>query len=281
MNKEFAWFLGYLLSDGCINRPKYRGKGDETHLEFICKYSDREVLEKVRDILKTKAKISDYPHYKSPQSKLRVYDRKDIIANYSNIKTHIPEDIKGFERHFIRGLVDGDGCLYYRENRDSFVINYINEHKQIVDWVINVLNKELNIPVKEPRYVESDHIYSIAYEGNIARLISHWLYSGEIKNCCLQRKRDKYLKVVMKNNDIQDNNAAILYAVKAFIDENDEIAFRIPSLQTLDWAKRIQKLLDFNTTPVFHNKGRRKYYHLYSAEKDQITNTRNILNSVS
>lgn len=277
MNIEEAWLLGYLLSDGCINRPKYRNKGDETHLEFVCKYSDTEILYKVKDILKTKANVCSYPDYKSPQSKIRIYDRKDFIQKYNNIKTQIPEDILGFERHFIRGLTDGDGCLYYRESRDSFVYNYVNEHEHIVKWVTNIFEEKLNIPVKNIRYVEKDHIYSISYEGNIAKLIAHWLYHGNIEHCCLERKRQKYIKHVLKNNYIDNFDDATIYAVNAYIDKNNEIAFNVPNMQTLIWAQRLQKILSYNTVPVFHNKGKRKYYHLY-IPKAEIANTQDILN---
>ena len=57
MDKNLAWLLGYLLSDGSIATPKYRKKGDETHLSFICKYSDRDILEKVKRILQTLSKL--------------------------------------------------------------------------------------------------------------------------------------------------------------------------------------------------------------------------------
>lgn len=268
MNQEKAWLLGYLLSDGSIVRPTYRGKGDETHLTFICKYDDRKILEKVKNILQTNARIKDYPDYKSPQSKIDIYDQKDFIKKYNNIKTEIPEeDIFGYERHFIRGLFDGDGCIYYRENRDTLIMNFINEYENITQWVIDTISEKLNIPSKKCRYVEKDHIWVVAWEGNIARLIAYWLYSGNIKSCCLDRKRNKYLEVVLNNNHFDNKDDELLYAVKAYIDENNEIAFRVPKQQTLPWAQRLQSLLSYNTVPVFHNKGKRKYYHLYIPQK--------------
>lgn len=270
MNKETAWLLGYLLSDGCINRPTYRKKGDETHLEFICKYDDREVLHKVKQILGTRAVVKDYPNYQSPQSKLRVYDKKDFIQKYKDIKTVIPNDINGFERHFIRGLVDGDGCLYYRQSRNSFVLTFINEYPQIVRWVTETICSQLKLPDKDIRHVEQDHIWSVGWEGNIARLIAFWLYSGDIEHCCLKRKLEKYRNVVLDNKTFSDIDEELLYATKSFIDDNNEIAFEVPGLQTLPWAHRLQNLLSFNTVPVFHNKGRRKYYHLYIPDKSVI-----------
>ena len=277
MNKEFAWFLGYLLSDGSIVRPKYRSKGDETHLSFTCKFDDTEVLHKVKNILQTKAVVHNYPSYKSPHSKLRVYDRKDIVERYPDIKTHIPDDISGFERHFIRGLFDGDGCLYHRVSRDSFVMNFVDENQNITQWVADIIAKALLLPKKDARYRPKDHLWEIAWEGNTARLIAWWLYHGDINHCVLDRKLKKYQECVLNCLISENENINILRAAKAFIDENNEIAFKVPSLQTLDWAKRLQNVLSFNTIPVFHNKGRRKYYHLYVPDKSLIIDMRDIL----
>lgn len=264
MNKELAWFLGYLLSDGSIVRPKYRKKGDETHLSFICKYDDREILHKVKNVLKTKAKVHDYENYKSPNSKLRVYDRKDIIKKFSNIKEKVPSlEIKDFERHFIRGCVDGDGTLCYRKNRKSFRIGFIDEVEEITQWVSDIICKKLSLPYKKVKFVPQNNVYSIEWEGNIAKLIAWWLYHGDIENICLERKLNKYKEYVCDNKEFKNINDEILNASNAYIDDNNEIAFITPSCQTLDWCKRLQKLLSFNTVPVFHNKGKRKYYHLY------------------
>ena len=129
MNKEFAWFLGWLLTDGSITRPTYRGKGDESHIQFCLHVCDEEVLYKIKTVLQTRANVKTYPTYQSQQCKLRVYDRKDIVNDYADIKKHIPKDIEGYERHFIRGLVEGDGCLHYRESRKTIRINFLNQEK--------------------------------------------------------------------------------------------------------------------------------------------------------
>lgn len=264
MNKEKAWLLGYLLSDGTITRPPYRGKGDETHMQFICKYSDREVMYKLKDILGTSAKVHEYPNYKSPQAKLRPYDRRDIINEYSDIKQRVPaEKIAGYERHFIRGCVDGDGTLSYRASRDSFRIGFIDEVKDITQWVANTVCEHLMLPHKEVRWMPQNNVFEVLWEGTLARLIAWWLYHGNVQHCSLQRKYDKYNEVVTDNKLFISTDDELMYVAKAFFDKNGEIAFITPGCQTLDWCKRLQKLLSFNTVPVFHNKGKRKYYHLY------------------
>lgn len=264
MNKEMAWLLGYLLSDGAITRPPYRSKGDETHLHFICKYDDRELMYKVKDILKTRAIVHNYPDYKSPQSKIRIYDRRDIIDKYSDIKTSIPvDDIKGYERHFIRGCFDGDGTLSYRVNRKTFRIGFIDEYQNITQWVCDTLCKRLGLPQKTCRWVPQNNVYEALWEGKVANIIAWWLYHGDIDNCCLERKKKIYIDKVLNGNVFRNDDEEALYAANAYIDSDGEIKFRLPSTQTLKWAKIMKQVLSFNVVPVFHNKGKRKYYQLY------------------
>lgn len=264
MNKEIAWFLGFLLSDGSIIRPTYRGKGNEQHISFCIHYKDKEVLYKIKDILHTRAKVHVYPNYKSPQAKIEIYDRKDIEKEFYDIKEHVPvEKIKGYERHFIRGLIDGDGCLYYRKNRgNGLMINFIDEKKEIVDWVNKTICKELNIKYKECTYKEKDHIYSISWEGKIGRLIAWWLYHGDIDNCKLERKYQYYKTYVLDNKSFDNYDKELIYAINTFIEDN-KINMNVSSNLTLDWCKRLQKYLSFNTTPIFKNKGKTKYYFLH------------------
>lgn len=45
--------------------------------------------------------------------------------------------------------------------------------------------------------------------------------------------------------------------------QGTEILLKLPSDRTLEVAKKLQSLLSFGTTPVFHNKGQKKYYQLH------------------
>ena len=263
MNEEFAWFLGTLLSDGSITIPKYRSKGDETHIQYCIHIKDVECLHKIKEILGTSAIVHEYPNYKSPQCRLRVYDRKDITTQYANIKSEIPSDIQGYERHFIRGIVDGDGCLNYRPSRDTFRINIINEKLNIVQWCAQAITDNLGIPYKEPKHVEYDHIYKIEYEGRVGCLIAWWLYHGDIDNCVLKRKYDYYKHYVLHDIDSIDNDETLLEAVKCIYINENHISPNINASKTLEWCHYIQRQLSFNTVPVFHNKGKIKYYELY------------------
>lgn len=267
MNKEEAWFLGFLLSDGSITRPTYRKKGNESHIQFCIKNDDIEVLHKVKSITGTRATVKEYPDYKSPQAKICIYDRKDIIEKYSDIKTVIPEDIKGFERHFIRGIVDGDGCIYIRKRFNSVNFIIINEHKNIIEWIGRVLEKELGIEYKEPRDLKYDSIYELRYEGRIGRLIVWWLYHGDISSCCLDRKRNTYTSKILENKTTTSHDDELLKATGCSLIE-DKITPNMNSRYTLKWCHYLQPLLRMKTTPMFHSKGKTKYYmlHIHSTQ---------------
>ena len=74
MTKDFAWFLGWLFTDGHI--PRKGSSGYITGLlSFNCQYLDTEVLYKIKNILDSSANVREYPNYKSPQSQLRIYNK--------------------------------------------------------------------------------------------------------------------------------------------------------------------------------------------------------------
>jgi|SRR5579875_3476216 len=261
MNKEFAWVLGMLLSDGSIINPSYRKKGDERHLNWTLHIKDKEVLEKIKTILNTKANIAEYPEYKSPQAKLRIYDRMDIVEKYADIKSKIPEDIIGYERHIMRGMVDGDGCLHYRKNRGSFRINFINEVYEIVEWFSKTLSKFIGIPLKEPKYKPQDHLWIVEWEGKVAKYIAWFLYHGDIEHCVLKRKYDYYKKYVLNKKNSDSYLEELLNSLDLKI-KDKKISMNTHWGTTLDWCKMLQFVLK-PCIPIPVNKGKKKYYELY------------------
>lgn len=262
MTKEFAWFLGFLLTDGCINKPAYRNKGDETHIEFCIHIKDEEALHKIKNIVQTRANIRTYPNYQSPQAKLCIYDRKDIITKYENIKTVIPSDITGYERHFIRGLIDGDGCLYKRKNRNEFVVNFIDEYYDIVEWVNTTISLLLGVNKKLITRKECDHVYTMTYSSKEARLVAWWLYHGDIDHCCLSRKLDYYKEHVLNYNIFNNQDDELIYAIQGSI-TNDSIIPNAMASKTLYWCHILQSLLSIKCNPICTNKGKTKYYYLH------------------
>lgn len=269
MDKEFAWFLGCLLSDGSITRPTYRNKGDETHLQWQIKATDDNLLYKIKSILGTRAEVRYYDPYpgmlSKPFCKLRIYDRKDVIKDYDDIKTNIPEIPLQLTRHFIRGIIDGDGTIYVRPNRSSSAstLYLVNAEYDIMKWYSEFMSELFLVPFKEPRRIEKDHIWSVSWEGRIARLMTWYLYHGEIQSCVLDRKKQYYKDKILYGVECKNSFEELLVATNLSIEDN-LIDMNIQASKSLDWCKRIQKVLGAeNSTPIPVNKGVNKYYKLH------------------
>ena len=262
MNKDFAWFLGFLLSDGSIVHPAYRSKGDESHISFCLNIKDSEVLYKIKSIINTKAAVRLYPDYKSPSAVLAIYDRKDLVKNYQKIKVEIPEIPSLYRRHFMRGLVDGDGCLHQRKDRNSFRINFINQNKEIVNWFSQILSEELGIEFKTPKWKKQDNLWIVEWEGKIARLIAWFLYHGDVSSSVLDRKKTYYEFHILEDRKNMNEFEEFIKAIGLSYDDS-YIHMNVPSSSTLKWCHIVQKCTGIKSVPVFHNKGKNKYYSLY------------------
>lgn len=185
--------------------------------------------------------------------------------DYTNLKL-----ITGYERHYIRGLLDANGSFGTTKKQCRIAI--VSHNVIILAWVISVLYSELGIPQKNLKYNESHKKWKYQAEGTLARVIAWWLYHGDIEKCCLERKRQKYLQEVADGRYFNSEDEALLYAAKAYMQDNS-IHMNKPSMNTLTWCHILQKGLSFNTTPVFHNSGKRKYYLLHISNNKTIIDT--------
>lgn len=263
----FSWFLGFLAFDGSFVYPTYRKKGNESCISFCIHYNDRFVLHKIKSILNTQAKVRNYPEYESPQSQLVIYDRDDIMLRYRNIKTEIPDDI--IPRHYIRGLIDGDGCLNYRKKRQTFRINLVNGNFLFPDYVSKVVSSLFMTPYKVPRFKSSDNTFKIEWEGKIARLVAWWLYQGDIKDCVLDRKLKLYQQYVLHDKPTDSNADELFIALshngQYFLNRKNKgivIHMHTTHQDSLLWAKRIRKIIPCSV-PIPITKGKTKYYVSY------------------
>lgn len=196
-------------------------------------------------------------------------NKKEFVWNlgyYFYEGDELSPDIKGYERHFIRGLVDASGKFSVRKRTPnsypSFQISILNQRKDIVRWAADTISSSLFLDEKTILFVSRFRSWKASWEGNIARLVAWWLYHGDIETCCNKNKFEKYQDNVLDNNTFESLDDEILYTARGEIN-GDAIKFNLPSRLTLPWCKRVQKLLSYNTVPVFHNKGKRKYYELY------------------
>jgi len=148
-DEEKAYFLGLMYTDGTVH-----SKRNECHLSLG--ENDIGVLERFSDIIygENKIRIYDVKGSSLRSARLSIYGKKF----HDNLIKHgcVPKKTfslsypywlginKDLNRHFIRGLFDGDGCLYLGEKRSC--IDFTGTEKLlkgIVDFANGCLDLDL------------------------------------------------------------------------------------------------------------------------------------------
>lgn len=177
-NETAAYFLGFIYAEGSIHK--------ET-LYMALSTVDLSHLEKLKSFLSYEAPIQLY-QTKTPTGKmvdvcrLCVHSQKlsrkllmlGIVKKRSWFNQLLLEQLpEEMYRHFIRGLVDGDGSLD-RSKRNNARLR-IYEQEDILIWIAETFNKELGIPLRFPK--QRTGIMALEYGGGAqARKAITWLY---------------------------------------------------------------------------------------------------------
>lgn len=189
--EEKAYWLGFLYADGYVTND-YFGialkKDDIGHLEkfnksissnypihiYISKgYSE---VEYCRLLLKSEYTVN-------------MLIEKGLLRNKSKILKYpkcIPIQLY---RHFIRGYVDGDGSIH--KNGNTFGISIIGT-PNMINWIMGIFNKEMNIPHSKLRKRNKDDIVvDCRYFGENCYKIINYLYKDS--KIYLDRKMERYI----------------------------------------------------------------------------------------
>lgn len=147
--EEKAWVLGFIYVDGYIDSSK-------TKLKFTLAEKDRDVLEKIKSVLrsnspikrKERKQIKGTDYFGSPAITLMIsnsqicQDLEKHGAFYKkSLKLSFPFFLKEeLIKHFIRRYFDGDGCITF--GRHNFPKISIASNKEFLEGVHDVLLKE-------------------------------------------------------------------------------------------------------------------------------------------
>lgn len=121
-----AYWLGFLLADGYVNKKKYSltlklGNQDKMHLEKFKAYmKDTDENSIKHDFGGTYDHNNDvwYVNYNSKQL-IENLEKYNIVGRKSTKEIPIEFKLDYFKRAYVRGLIDGDGCI--RDKKFSYV----------------------------------------------------------------------------------------------------------------------------------------------------------------
>ena len=215
IDENTAYVLGLMISDGSVSIKVNKNNNSKT---FICRLemTDKQIIDDVSKILKYKNTISitkkynknnvhtstaykiSMTSYKIFQDlmKLGCVPNKTFIVKYPVLNTQ-------FDRHFIRGLIDGDGSFFIKDNQ--LYMNFVGTDylcrgvSEVIKGHLNLEPQSCIYPSKYNSSKNMNNFCSITYNHNNSLKIHSWLY--EDSSIYLKRKRDKIEQLRPKATD--------------------------------------------------------------------------------
>lgn len=218
-NPIFWYILGIITSDGHIN---------EKSNTISIFQSDQIYLNRLQKYINHSGRI--YKKIDSEMSILMITSEKlyNILKSFNldpdkryNAPFIFPEN-KEMTKYYIRGLFDGDGCLYYAYTSgvlDKRTWQITSGSELIVNGVKKVIEDilDINLNVYNKISTTNSTYYNVnCLSINDIILICEWIYSGDILQISLMRKYKSFIK--LKNlielnkqvNDIVDTTMKIV-----------------------------------------------------------------------
>ena len=199
---EKAYWLGFITADGYLNEER-------RHFHFHLGWKDREHLEKFLQAIHGEMKVKQEVHSLTGNfiATLNIDGTQfseDLVKNGVRQKksakekppTTIPDK---FIRDYIRGLFDGDGCIF--GHRIDLRSSY-----DMCKWVQEILIKECNIP--KTKIMFDSNIYRIAVSKGFLKVLK-WLYNSGCSNSSLQRKYEHARLILLKNKWLKSFKTAV------------------------------------------------------------------------
>lgn len=185
--EQKAYILGFLATDGNVSDSK----SNQNRVTLCLQERDEHILKEILQAMRSDSPINSRPKGSFPGSgpmryiamsskklasdlaKWGILPRKSMTLTYTNVSRNL-------ERHYIRGLFDGDGCIH---KRGGF---YLLGTEALIDGVIDAVNRHTGIVLTKSK---AGRLYRAnGYRGSVKVL--HWIYRRS--TIFLHRKKKTY-----------------------------------------------------------------------------------------
>lgn len=195
---EMAYILGFITADGNIF---------ENRLGIILHIKDVELLEKVAKKLGENISVSKYE--KTCRIAIRCDEWvKDLnyLGVFSNKTFSIkpPNVPKEYINSYIRGIIDGDGCINIRNRKVKNGIRVsIRGNEFVVEWLKNIINEIVDSKANYSYSNTKNGVsYCLQYSYNKALNLLKWIYyDGCLKMDRKYKIYTDYLEYLNKVNN--------------------------------------------------------------------------------
>lgn len=228
-NEESAYWLGFLYADGNISSVGNR-------LEVRLSIKDLSHLEKFRKFLKLSTEIRTgicngngfchlsvrNKHLWNTLNNLGCYPQKSLILKFPKLSI-FKGNVQELVLHFIRGYVDGDGCLTIYKRKTGVIATELN----LVGT--ESFLKTVNKIFKNKGYISNkscqnwiNKAFQLKFSFVPSRKIARYLYGNA--NVYLERKYNKYLEFCSLENESSLRKSS---KIGEFCDEDTEVSSEI------------------------------------------------------
>jgi len=190
---EMAYVLGLIITDGCISRTG----------RVSLSMNDNELLEKVKKVMGSEHKIEPSKHQKGlyyfhfAREKLVEDLRKFGIFPRKSLTVKFPDVPQDFLTHFIRGVFDGDGTVYFDKRGRNYPIRtgLYSGSKDFIEKLEDNLTK-LGLPKRNisQQKTKNGIYYGIRYGHYDSLKLFHILYKKAKNGLFLERKYRRFLE---------------------------------------------------------------------------------------
>ena len=192
---EKAYFLGLLFADGNLYNNT---------ITLSLKRCDRDILEKFKSSIEGEMSIYDYKN----ESILKFSDKvfKEFLLNQGispnkSLTIKYPKIKKCFDRHFIRGYFDGDGCVSIHTDKRNGSrrgqVNICSGSKSFIEDLVDKLVAYTNIRKNKIRCPNG--VYNVIDWGGLSDVEKIYEFLYKDTDLYLDRKK-KTFDIVMDIN---------------------------------------------------------------------------------
>lgn len=198
-----AYWLGFLFADGYNQENK-------NCISITLQCQDENHLKKFKQFLSSEIPIKHYTYkgYEKVCFSVSSYHMSRALSKLGCVKAkaHIckyPDIPQQFNRDFIRGYFDGDGCISHTEGKRAWQLTFTGNLDLIVK-IQEILESELGLNHLKLNTIKDKSSVSLHFSGRkmIGRILG---YMYDDSNMFLNRKYDKYCKLylggVIRNNN--------------------------------------------------------------------------------
>lgn len=209
-SKSAAYWAGFLAADGNIGKAK---DGVYKRIRLYLGIQDVGHLHKYKEAIMSEHKVKeDFNYNRCSFEYYSLQTAQDLNALYNitpqkSLTYMPPYDIPlEYEKYFIRGYFDGDGCISEcwtnKNSKTASLVTTCLGTEPFMYWFLNsvetAINKQINIELQQ--HSNNKNTMIIKFNTNLSKDFLFWLYKNADNSLRLERKYQLYKKVVINND---------------------------------------------------------------------------------